>query len=363
MAQKPHRRTNTFITKGHITECYDAQGNMFLISTSSLDFVKQYYWSKQSNNYIVRPKDKKLLHRLLLDCPKGKVVDHINRDKSDNRLENLRVCTYTDNQGNRIPKHNNKYGGVKGIFLHPNGKYRVTIIKHKKTIHLGYFKTLEEAKEVRLNAEKEYFGEYRYKGAEDMIKRPIKKKDSGEQPTPQKKVNPKKIAEERKARIYTLEDELIQEGVIFAKPVELGGNLNIDNDYLTLPKDMTDVPSRLLGNYLNAYTQQRSYMRTLIGWQETVVEGAKRNYFDKYLPVYTELCKQKLSETAKELLANNDETVKDLFLNYKDEKQKLKMIGYSLASIEDAIFLISREISRRGTDFSTETRNDNISRR
>lgn len=53
---------------------------------------------------------------------------------------------------------------TKGIFLHPNGKYRVTIIKHKKTIHLGYFKTLDEAKEVRLNAEKEYFGEYRYKG-------------------------------------------------------------------------------------------------------------------------------------------------------------------------------------------------------
>ena len=194
-------------------------------------------------------------------------------------------------------------------------------------------------------------------------KRVIKKKESGEQPTPQKKVNPKKIAEERKSLLDNISKDLEEQGVPVIAPVELGGVLNIDNDYLVLPKDLTDIPSRLLGNYLNSYTQNRMYMRTLIGWQETVVEGAKRNYFDKYLPVYTELCKQKLSETAKELLANNDPTVKDLFLNFKDEKQKLKMIGYSLASIEDAIFLISREISRRGADFNTEIRNDNVSRR
>lgn len=178
-----------------------------------------------------------------------------------------------------------------------------------------------------------------------------------------KKVNPKAVAEERKARIYELEDELKKEGAIFPCPVEMGGNLNIDNEYLVLPKDMTEVPSRILGNYLNAYTQQRSYTRTLIGWQECHTEGAKRLYFDKFLPVYEELCKQKLSETAKELMANNDPSVKEVFLDYKDEKQKLKMLSYSLASIEDAIFLISREISRRGADIDLENRNDNVSRR
>lgn len=163
MAQKKHRRQNTFITKGEITECYDCQGNMFLIDTNKLDLVKENYWSMQQNGYIVRPKDKKLLHRILTDCPKGLVVDHINRNKFDNRLENLRVCTYTENQCNRVAKHNNKYNNVKGIFLHPNGRYRATIIINKKTIHLGYFDTLEQAKEVRLQAEEKYFGEFRYK--------------------------------------------------------------------------------------------------------------------------------------------------------------------------------------------------------
>lgn len=159
------RRQNKFIIKGEVTECYDTQGNMFLIDTHQLDLVKQSYWSMQTKQkYIVRPMDKKLLHRILTNCPKDKVVDHINHLKYDNRLCNLRVCSYTENQCNRLPKHNNKYNGVKGIYLHPNGRYRATIIINKKTIHLGYFNTLEEAKEKRIEAEKKYFGEFRHQG-------------------------------------------------------------------------------------------------------------------------------------------------------------------------------------------------------
>lgn len=174
------------------------------------------------------------------------------------------------------------------------------------------------------------------------------------------KINPKKVAQERKSLLESITSELAEQGVPNICPSEMGGVLNIDSTYLNLPKDLTDIPSRLLGNYLNSYTQNRMYMRTLIGWQELHVEGAKRNYYDKFLPIYTELCKQKLSETAKELMANNHEDVKEAFLNYKDEKQKLRMLSYSLASIEDAIFLISREISRRGNDFNIDNRNDNV---
>lgn len=188
----------------------------------------------------------------------------------------------------------------------------------------------------------------------------VKIKEEEKAPT---KLNPKKVAEERKARIYTLDTELKNEGALISCPSEMGGNLNINHEYLTLPKDLTDTASPELGNYLNAYTQQRSYTRTLIGWQEVVVEGVKRLYYDKFVPVYSELSKQKLSETAKELMANNDPIVKDTFLDYKDEKQKLKMLCYSLASIEDCIFLISREISRRGADFDKDIRNENIQRR
>lgn len=41
------------------------------------------------------------LHRVIVDCPDGKVVDHINGDTLDNRRENLRICTASDNSRNK----------------------------------------------------------------------------------------------------------------------------------------------------------------------------------------------------------------------------------------------------------------------
>lgn len=171
------------------------------------------------------------------------------------------------------------------------------------------------------------------------------------------KFNPVKILKEKKFLLDNITDDLKNKGVIFFTP---DTSLNIDEEYLILPKDLTEIPSRLLGNYLNAFTQQRMYMRTLIGWQELVYEEAKRIYFDKSIPLYKELSKQKISETAKERIINNDEAVKDFFIKMKDEKKKLELLQYSLASIEDGIFLISREISRRNVDYEVEFRNENV---
>ncbi|MCX7985304.1 MAG: hypothetical protein N3A63_10455, partial [Bacteroidetes bacterium] len=165
---------------------------------------------------------------------------------------------------------------------------------------------------------------------------------------------------EKRLLVDEITDELKEKGVIFFTPEN---SLNIDEEFLVLPKDLTEIPSRLLGNYLNAFTQQRMYMRTLIGWQELVYEEVKRIYYDKSIPLYKELSKQKISETAKERIINNDEEVKEYFIKMKDEKKKLELLMYSLASIEDAIFLISREISRRNGDYEIESRNENVQNR
>ena len=88
------------------------------------------------------------LHRYLLNAPQGKQVDHINRNPLDNRKNNLRIVTHSENQLNKsLLKTNNS--GVKGIRIRKNGKWQARIMLNKKSISIGHFNTLEEAKIAR----------------------------------------------------------------------------------------------------------------------------------------------------------------------------------------------------------------------
>ena len=105
------------------------------------------------------------VHRLVahayLDNPENKLsVDHINNIKSDNRLENLRFASRQEQQHNiGIPKNNTS--GVKGVYYDKSRNYwRAIIYINGKRIHLGYYKTLEEAKLVRQQKAREIFGEF-----------------------------------------------------------------------------------------------------------------------------------------------------------------------------------------------------------
>ena len=52
------------------------------------------------------------LHRLLMDCPEDKIIDHVDRNPLNNRKENLRVCTQVDNVKNKSKASNNTSGVV-----------------------------------------------------------------------------------------------------------------------------------------------------------------------------------------------------------------------------------------------------------
>ena len=177
------------------------------------------------------------------------------------------------------------------------------------------------------------------------------------------KVNPKEVLSKKRSYCDTIQSDLEEQGVNFFSPSESGGVLNIDTDFLTLPQNITDIPSRELGEYLNAYTQQKVYMRTLVGYAELFCEEARREYMDASEEKYRELLVSKLAETAKEREVNSDPEVKPSFENYMDYKNKVRLLNANIASIEDIIFLISREVSRRTGDFSEENRNNNVQRR
>ena len=88
-----------------------------------------------------------------------KDVDHKNLNKADNRWENLREATKSQNQWNRAPNRKNKCG-LKGVYLYHNGRFKAQASIGGKNRHIGYFDTAEEAHSAYRQAVAEHRGEF-----------------------------------------------------------------------------------------------------------------------------------------------------------------------------------------------------------
>ena len=88
-------------------------------------------------------------------------IDHINGDKTDNRICNLREATNAQNGKNvKLSKLNKT--GFPGVSWYPtHKKYRVYIKCNHKSIYLGSYEKLEDAVAARRAAEDKYFGEWK----------------------------------------------------------------------------------------------------------------------------------------------------------------------------------------------------------
>jgi hypothetical protein len=83
------------------------------------------------------------LSRWLINAPKGKQADHINRDTLDNRKSNLRIVTATENINNRSVFKNNPIG-FPGVYKYGSA-WHAKIRLDKDQYHLGIFNEIEEA--------------------------------------------------------------------------------------------------------------------------------------------------------------------------------------------------------------------------
>lgn len=109
-------------------------------------------------------REKIWLHRAIMERIVGRkllpeeIVDHIDRDSLNNRRDNLRIATYTQNIHNRQRPRNNT-SGYKGV--HSSGNAWIAKINaHGQFIYLGRFPDAVSAANAYNNAAIQYHGEY-----------------------------------------------------------------------------------------------------------------------------------------------------------------------------------------------------------
>ena len=111
-----------------------------------------------ARGYDVKTKRLVRMHKIITNTDKNTIIDHINRDKLDNRKENFRYATKSENRINSKTRTDN-VSGIQGVRFE-EGKWRVRISVNGKYVHLGMFNDFEEAVKTRLEAENKYYGEF-----------------------------------------------------------------------------------------------------------------------------------------------------------------------------------------------------------
>lgn len=143
-------------------------GTEFIIDKEFVDMVAPYAWmihkartnkyvysfDKNNNNKIFR------LHRMLMFARDGEIIDHINHNGLDNRLENLRFVNSSQNSVNRgiKPRSNSGYYGVS--WEKRKKRYGAYFCHNYKHIWVGRFKSAKAAAIARDKMIIEYHGDY-----------------------------------------------------------------------------------------------------------------------------------------------------------------------------------------------------------
>lgn len=145
------------------------QGYEAIIDTADVSLVKEYKWyaAKRTHSVYAARNDYSgvkyrnvLLHRTIMGEPDGLQIDHYDSDGLNNKRENLRVATRSQNAHN-MRKLTTNSSGFKGVYLEKSRSLWVASIKlNNEKIFLGRFTTPEEAHAAYCLASEKYHGEF-----------------------------------------------------------------------------------------------------------------------------------------------------------------------------------------------------------
>lgn len=164
-----------FADKGSITHeellaaiLYDPETGMFWNRerrSNAMPNAVAGYWHQPSGYWLITIGWRKYkAHRLawfyIYEEWPIEIIDHINGDRSDNRLENLREATFSENLINSEVRIDNS-SGYKGVYFEKRiKKWRAYINKNGRRHFLGHFDRVEDAALARQKAEVELFGQF-----------------------------------------------------------------------------------------------------------------------------------------------------------------------------------------------------------
>lgn len=150
------------------------QDQYALVDDEDFEYLSQWkwfaHWSDFTQSFYAQRMDGKfpnrkviVMARVIMNTPEGMKCDHKNHNTLDNRKNNLRNATNTQNNMNSRTYKNNKLE-EKHICKLPDGRYKVQIYKGGKRVFSREFSTLESAISERDLQVQKFHGEFQYTG-------------------------------------------------------------------------------------------------------------------------------------------------------------------------------------------------------
>ena len=125
-----------------------------LVDDDMFDYLNQWRWHvcilrKSDIHYAVsyiqlsgQKKKRIFMHRMIMNCPDGMEVDHIDHNGLNDQKSNLRICTTSQNKENVKAHGRSQYLGV---CIRRTGRISSQISRNKKIVYIGSYNTEEEA--------------------------------------------------------------------------------------------------------------------------------------------------------------------------------------------------------------------------